>query len=75
MSFLSLHLPQPQRSDRAWAAFGVVYLAARRLGYTHRCSIRAARAARATVLAGRTSAAGAVANLRRDLRQTAGSVR
>ncbi|MRG98834.1 hypothetical protein GIY21_00845 [Xanthomonas sontii] len=73
MSLLSLAQPKPQPSDRAWAAYAAVYLAARRLRYSHRCSIRAARAARASVLAGRTSAAGAIAKLRGDLRATARS--
>ncbi|MBB5875854.1 hypothetical protein [Xanthomonas sp. 3498] len=68
MNGAALNQPQPQPSDRAWAAYGAVYLAARRLRYSHRCSIRAARAARAKVLAGNSTAAGAIAALRRDLR-------
>ncbi|WP_369916496.1 hypothetical protein AB8810_10935 [Xanthomonas sp. NCPPB 3005] len=63
--------PVAQRADSAWAAFVAVYRAAKRLGHAHRPALETARAARAGVLCGRTSAAGAIANLKQDLRGSA----
>lgn len=71
---VSLHCVA-QRADSAWAAFAAVYLAAKRLGHAHRSALKTARAARASVLCGRVSAAGVIANLKHHLRGNApGSV-
>jgi hypothetical protein len=67
MSAVILSFTPSVRCQRAAGAFAAVNIIARRMGYADHLAYRAARLARDEVIAGKKSAARAVADMKADL--------